>query len=100
MAISGRGTVAVVQAAPVLVDRDATVAKAVALIGEAAAQGAELILFPEAFVTGYPRGLAFGAVVGSRTADGRRLFQEYWDAAVEVPGPATAALGAAARAAR
>ncbi|HSM19982.1 MAG TPA: carbon-nitrogen hydrolase family protein, partial [Hyphomicrobiales bacterium] len=91
--------VAVVQAAPVLVDREATVDKAVRLIGEAAAGGAELILFPEAFITGYPRGLAFGAVVGSRTAEGRDLFGEYWDAAVEVPGPATEALGEATRAA-
>lgn len=92
--------VAVVQAAPVLVDRDATVAKAVSLIREAAATGASLILFPEAFITGYPRGLGFGAVVGSRSPDGRKLFQEYWDAAVEVPGPVTATLGAAARAAK
>lgn len=92
-------TVAVVQAAPVLVDRDATVAKAVRLISETAARGAKLILFPEAFITGYPRGLGFGAVVGSRTPEGRKLFQEYWDAAVEVPGPVTESLGAAARAA-
>jgi len=91
--------VAVVQASPVLVDRDATTEKAVGLIGEAAAQGAKLILFPEAFITGYPRGLGFGAVVGSRTPEGRRLFQNYWDAAVEVPGPVTRRLGAAAKAA-
>jgi len=91
--------VAVVQAAPVLVDRRATVAKAVRLIGEAAAGGARLIVFPEAFVTGYPRGLAFGAVVGNRTPEGRDLFGEYWDAAVEAPGPETEALGEAARSA-
>ncbi len=89
--------VALVQAAPILLDRDATVTKAVALIGEASSTGAELILFPEAFITGYPRGLGFGAVVGSRTPEGRKLFQEYWEAAVEVPGPVTRALGAAAR---
>jgi nitrilase len=91
--------VAVVQAAPVLVDRQATVAKAVGLIKEAATAGAKLILFPEAFITGYPRGLAFGAVVGSRTSDGRDLFREYWDAAVEVPGPVTEVLGQSARSA-
>jgi nitrilase len=89
--------VAVVQAAPILVDREATVRKTVTLIQQAATQGARLILFPEAFITGYPRGLGFGAVVGSRTAEGRMLFQEYWDAAVEVPGPATQAIGIAAR---
>lgn len=91
---------AVVQAAPVLVDQRATVAKAVDLIRKAAAGGAKLILFPEAFITGYPRGLAFGAVVGSRTPGGRDLFREYWDAAIDVPGPATEALGKAARTAK
>jgi nitrilase len=92
--------VAVVQAAPVLVDWRATVQKAVDLIGEAAALGARLILFPEAFVTGYPRGLTFGSAVGGRTPEGRRLWQDYWDNAVDLPGPATEALGAAARTAR
>ena len=90
--------VAVVQAAPVLMDREATVAKSVALSSPGRPlNGARLILFPEAFVTGYPRGLGFGAVVGQRTDEGRKLFQEYWDAAVEVPGPVTRAIGAAAR---
>jgi nitrilase len=97
MAAANKTKVAVVQAAPVLVDREATVRKVVALIQQAAADGARLILFPEAFITGYPRGLGFGAVVGSRTAEGRKLFQEYWDAAVEVPGPVTRAIGTAAR---
>lgn len=94
---SARGVVAVVQDAPVLVDWRATVDKAARLIGEAAALGAGLVLFPEAFVTGYPRGLSFGCTVGHRTAEGRRLWQEYWDHAIDVPGPATEILGAAAR---
>lgn len=88
---------AVIQAAPVLFDRDATVEKTVRLAAEAAAQGANLILFPEAFIPAYPRGLSFGAVVGSRSAEGRRLFERYWANAVDVPGPATARLGQAAR---
>jgi nitrilase len=92
-------TVAVVQAAPVHYDRDATVTKTCALAAEAAANGARIILFPEAFIPAYPRGLSFGTVVGSRTAEGRRLWQRYWENAVDVPGPATVALGAAARAA-
>jgi nitrilase len=92
--------VAVVQAAPVLFNREATVEKALRLTAEAAAQGARLILFPEAFVPCYPRGLGFGTVVGSRSPAGRRTWQSYWLNAVEVPGPATAALGAAARQAR
>jgi nitrilase len=89
--------VAVVQAAPVLFDRDATIEKACRLTAEAAAQGARLILFPEAFVPAYPRGLSFGSVVGGRTPEGRRTWQTYWANAVDVPGQATDALGTAAR---
>jgi nitrilase len=46
--------VAVVQAAPVFLDLDATVDKAIALIEEASAKGAKLIAFPETFIPGYP----------------------------------------------
>lgn len=90
---------AVVQAAPVLFDRDASIEKARRLTAEAAAQGARLILFPEAFVPAYPRGFTFGTVVGSRSTAGRRLWERYWANSVTVPSPATEALGAAARAA-
>jgi nitrilase len=85
--------VAVVQAAPVLFDREATVKKACRLIREAAGLGAQLILFPEAFIPAYPRGLSFGMVVGSRSPEGRLIWQRYWENAVEVPGPATEKLG-------
>ena len=89
--------VAVVQAAPVAFDREQTIAKVARLTAQAAEQGAKLVLFPEAFVPGYPRGLDFGAVVGARTAAGREQFRRYWDAAVDVPGPAARELGAIAR---
>ena len=89
--------VAVVQAAPVLFDREATVDKACRLIRDAAAHGAQLILLPEAFIPAYPRGLGFGMVVGSRTAEGRNLWERYWDNAVEVPGPATKQMGEVVR---
>jgi nitrilase len=59
-----------------------------------------VILFPEAFVPAYPRGLAFGTVVGSRSPQGRQTWQAYWENAVDVPSPATDALGAAARQAK
>ena len=85
--------VAVVQAAPIFFNREATVARVAELTAEAAGQGARLILFPEAFIPAYPRGLSFGAVVGSRTAAGRQLWARYWANAVPVPGPTTAALG-------
>lgn len=91
--------VAVVQAAPVVFDREATVAKTLALIHATVSEGARLVLFPEAFIPAYPRGLGFGTVVGQRKTFGRRLWQRYWDNAVEVPGPITVALGEAAAAA-
>jgi len=87
---------AVIQAAPVLFDRDATVAKACRLTAEAAANGAQLVLLPEAFIPAYPRGLSFGMVVGSRAPHGRDQWQRYWANSVDVPGPATEALGQAA----
>jgi nitrilase len=93
-----RCTVAVVQAAPVAFDRERTLDKLHALAGDAARQGAELVLFPEAFVSAYPRGLDFGAVVGSRTDEGREDFRRYWESSVDVPGPAVDRLARTARA--
>lgn len=78
-------------------DREASVEKACRLTLEAAAQGAQLVLFPEAFIPAYPRGLGFGAVVGSRSAEGRRTWQTYWANAVDIPSPTTEALGEAAQ---
>lgn len=89
--------VAVVQAAPILFNREATVEKTVDLIKEAGREGAKLILFPEAFIPAYPRGLSFGAVVGSRSEKGRELWQLYWENSVDVPGPVTETLGKAAK---
>jgi len=88
--------VAVVQASPVLFNREASVDKACRLVSEAANQDAKIILFPEAFIPAYPRGLIFGTVVGSRTITGRQTWQRYWEGSVEVPGPDTLALGEAA----
>jgi nitrilase len=89
--------VAVVQAAPVLFDREATIEKSVSLVAQAAEKGAQLVLFPEAFIPAYPRGLSFGMVVGSRSSEGRQIWQRYWDNSVTIPGPATEALGEAVR---
>jgi len=88
--------VAVVQAAPALFDRERTLAKVATLTAEAAADGAQLVLFPEAFIPAYPRGLSFGCVVGARRPEGRRTWQVLWENAVEVPGPAIDALAATA----
>ena len=91
-------TVAVVQAASVAFDRKRTLEKALDLTRDAAHLGAKLVLFPEAFVSGYPRGLDFGAVVGARSDEGREDFRRYFESAMEVPGPAVDMLGKAARA--
>lgn len=89
--------VGVAQAASILFDREASVEKACRLVREAGKKGAKLVLLPEAFVPGYPRGLSFGMVVGSRSPEGRSLWKRYWDNAVEVPGAQTAALGVASK---
>jgi nitrilase len=88
---------AVVQAGSLLYDTAATLAKAGELIAEAASGGTQLIVFPEAFIGGYPKGSDFGARVGSRTPEGRKLFARYYESAIDVPGPATTQLGEAAR---
>jgi nitrilase len=85
--------VAVVQAGSVLFDTPATLAKLKQFARQAAADGAKLILFPEAFVGGYPKGESFGAVVGSRSAEGRDLFRRYFESAIAVPGPETTQMG-------
>jgi nitrilase len=89
--------VAVVQASSVVFDRERTLEKLSGLAAQAAQKGARLVLFPEAFVSGYPRGLDFGAVVGSRTDEGREDFRRYWESSVDVPGPAVDYLARAAR---
>lgn len=99
---AGTGTLraAVVQAGAIPFDTEACVDKAMRLIGEAAATGARLIVFPEAFIPGYPKGLNYGLVVGARDPAGREEFRLYLDAAIAVPGPQTQRLGEAAAAHR
>jgi nitrilase len=87
--------VAVVQAGGVLFDSEAAASKAERLLAETA--GAQLVVFPEAFLGGYPKGEDFGARVGSRTPEGRKLFRRYYEGAIDVPGPETERLAAAAR---
>lgn len=91
--------VAVVQASGVPFDRSAAVEKVCAMTADAAAAGAKLVLFPEAYVGGYPWGLAFGTAVGGRSEAGRRVFERYWNASVEVPGPEVEQMAKAARSA-
>jgi nitrilase len=89
---------AVFQAAPVVFDVPRTLEKLADLAADAARRGAALAVFPEAFVSAYPKGLGFGARMGLRSPEGREEFRRYYDSAVDVPGPATERIGAAARA--
>ncbi len=85
-------TLAAVQAAPVYLDRDATIDKACRLIGEAGALGAELAVFGETFVSGYASFGAWPEHPAFRGALMRFILN-----GVEIPSPATDALCAAAR---
>src|SRR5438477_5893186 len=90
-------TAAVIQAAPIMFEVPRTLAKLRDLTADAARRGAKLAVFPEAFVSAYPKGLGFGARMGMRSPEGREEFRRYFDSAIEVPGPATEAVGKTAR---
>jgi nitrilase len=87
---------AVVQAGSVPFDPAAATTKAVSLIADCGRAGAELAVFPEAFIGGYPKGSSFGSVIGNRTQDGRRLFERYTKAAIRIDGEEVSQLEAAA----
>ncbi|MFC0330503.1 carbon-nitrogen hydrolase family protein [Paenibacillus sepulcri] len=89
--------IAVVQAAPVLFDKESALERIADYASQAQSQDARLLVFPEVFVAGYPRGLSFGARVGSRTMEGRKDFARYWESAVDIPGKDTLRLGEIAR---
>src|SRR3981081_784338 len=76
--------VAVVQAAPVWLDLDATVDKTIALIEQAAAAGAKLIAFPETFIPGYPWPIWLGAPAW---AIGRGFTQRTFDNSLSYDSP-------------
>ncbi|WP_353182873.1 carbon-nitrogen hydrolase family protein [Bosea sp. (in: a-proteobacteria)] len=86
---------AVVQAASFPDDPLRTAGKAAGLIREAAAKGAKLAVFPEAFLGGYPKGASFGAPVGMRKPEGREAFRRYYEAAIGLDGEEVATIAAA-----
>ncbi len=91
------GIVSVVQAGAVPYDRQRCLEKAADLAADASRQGSKLVLFPEAFVSAYPKGLDFGARVGMRLPEGRDEYLRYFESAVEVPSPASDMLAQVAR---
>ena len=84
-------TAAAVQAAPVFLDRDATIEKACELIATAGDAGAKLIVLPETWIPGYPFWHSSPGVFSSST------FTEYWKNSVELPSPASDRIGQAAK---
>jgi predicted amidohydrolase len=87
--------VAAVQATPVILDAEASVEKAVRLIGEAADDGAQLVVLPEAFVPLYPSGAWAKAAAGFGGFD--QLWEKLWANSVEVPGPLVEELAGACK---
>jgi nitrilase len=89
--------IAVVQDSPVFFDKAQTLEKVIALAQTHARAGCELLLFPESFIPGYPRGFSFGATIGRRTEAGRALYAEYLRNSIELDGPEVARLVQVAR---
>ena len=78
--------VAAVQATPVILDADATIDKTIELLGEAADDGATLVVFPECFVSVYPSG-AWAAQAASWTEGCDELWERMWASSIDVDGP-------------
>ncbi|KAE9554897.1 hypothetical protein FO519_001925 [Halicephalobus sp. NKZ332] len=75
--------IAVVQAGSFIYDTPRTLEKLESMTEEAAKAGAQLVLFPETFIGGYPKGLDFGVKIGLHDSDGREEFKRYFDSAIE-----------------
>ena len=74
---------AVIQDSPVLFNLQLTIDKVETLTKEASRNGASLVVFPEAFISAYPKGLDFGAKIGSRTPEGRKEFLQYYNSSLD-----------------
>jgi nitrilase len=89
--------IACVQAEPVILDRDATIEKLATLTGDAAAGGAQLVVFPETFVPAYPSSRWAKALAGWADPRAKEAFALLRRESLEVPGPAERRLGEIAR---
>ena len=74
---------AVVQDSPIVFDLSATIDKVEYLTKKAKEKNAELVVFPEAFISAYPKGLDFGARIGMRSKEGREMFAKYYNSALD-----------------
>lgn len=86
-----RFTAAAVQAAPVFLDRDATIDKACEIIRQAGRDGADLIVFPETWVPGYPFWISSPRVFSGD------VFAQLWKNSIELGSASTQRIGEAAR---
>jgi nitrilase len=91
-------TAACVQAEPVVLDREATIDRLAERTAEAAGKGAQLVVFPEAFVPVYPSSAWARAFAGWADERAKATFARIAREAVRVPGPAAERIGEAARA--
>ena len=84
--------VCLVQDNPVFFNKEKTIDKVEQLTKKYAKQGCELIVFPESFIPGYPRGFSFGTKIGSRTNEGRNLYSEYYRNSIDCKSSAKSGL--------
>ncbi|MEO9871935.1 carbon-nitrogen hydrolase family protein [Ekhidna sp.] len=89
--------VAVIQDAPVLFDLKKSLTKIHQLAKAASIGNPDILIFPEAFIPGYPRGLSFGTSVGSRSDEGRELWLKYAENSLMIPSAETNILGEIAK---
>ncbi|HMG67778.1 MAG TPA: carbon-nitrogen hydrolase family protein [Chitinophagaceae bacterium] len=76
--------VCLVQDSPVFFDKEKTIEKVEGLVRKYVGEGSELIVFPESFIPGYPRGFSFGATVGNRTDEGRKMYLVYHKNSIDI----------------
>src|SRR5699024_4212850 len=88
---------AVVQAGSEVMDKEKGVKKASRLVEEVGDNNATIVVFQEACMPAYPRGMLFGAKGGSRSDERRKYFLHYWNNSIKVPGPETEQLGKAVK---
>ncbi len=78
--------VCLVQEAPVFFDKSSTIKKMVHHINKSGEEGVDLMIFPESYIPGYPRGFTFGSDIGRRTDEGKDLFKKYWKESIDIGG--------------
>ena len=76
--------VSVVQDSPVFFNKEESLQKLETLVRTCTSEGSQLVVFPESFIPGYPRGFSFGATVGRRTEEGRELYDNYYQNSIDL----------------